>query len=209
MLAGALLAAAAPLSVLAQGTADAALLEQLKAVEADPARLDAALRQGAKLSAFCANCHGSNGNSTHDETPNLAGQNTHYLLVQMQKFATGQRRYEFMQGLINAMSASERISMVLFYARQPVTTRQPKDAALVKKGKDYYMRVCMRCHGADGKGSQTYARLAGQQTPYVTLALTRYRDRTGERIDPLMADSTKLLTDQDIQAVAAYVSSMR
>lgn len=208
---GALLTAMLPLSVLAQngGAADVPLLAQLKAIEANPELSAAALKQGGKLATFCANCHGDNGNSTHDDTPNLAGQNTRYLLVQMQKFADGRRRYQFMEGLIKAMSAEERMNIVMYYARQPVTTHAPSDAALVAAGKAYYNRVCFRCHGLDGKGSETYARLAGQQMPYVILTLTRYRNRTGERIDPLMAENTRLMTDQEIRAVAAYVSSMR
>jgi cytochrome c553 len=211
---GVLLMALLPLSVLAQdgsdtGAVDVPLLKRLRAIEVNPALAADAYKQGQGLATFCANCHGLNGNSTNDDTPNLAGQNPRYLLVQMQKFFDGRRRYQFMEGLIKAMSDEERMSVVMYFARQPVVTRPPTDAALVAAGKNYYNRICFRCHGADGKGSDTYARLAGQQMPYITLTLTRYRNRTGERIDPLMAENTRLMTDQQIRAVAAYVSSMR
>ncbi|MDR0276122.1 MAG: c-type cytochrome [Burkholderiaceae bacterium] len=189
---------------------DTPLIRQLRNAQADYALNQAAVRQGAKLATFCANCHGDNGNSTHPDTPNLAGQNPIYLLGQTLKFADGRRRYEWMEGLIKAMKPQEIIASAMFYARQPVTTKiSPAGAALVAQGKVYYEKVCFRCHGPDGRGSETYARLAGQQESYVTLTLHRYRDGTGERTAPEMTTSTKLMNDEDIRAVAAYIASMK
>jgi len=188
---------------------DAAMLAQLDKVRADPARYAAALKQGAKLATFCANCHGENGNSTYPDTPNLASQNEHYLLEQMLKFADGRRRNEFKERLIRVMTESERISMTLYYARQPVTTKvAPANRPLLAQGKTYYEKACFPCHGADGHGSETYARLAGQQESYVTLALRRYRDGSDVRMDPRMTASTKLMDETTIRAVAAYVAAM-
>ena len=187
----------------------ASMLERLQSVEADSTLGAAALKQGAKMAGLCANCHGANGYSTQADTPNLAGQNPRYLLGQMEKFADGRRRYEFMEGLIKAMTPQERVSVVLFYSRQKVAPRTTGDAALRAKGKAYFEQVCFRCHGADGHGSEDYARLAGQQPPYMELALKRYRNNTdGVRNDPNMADTTRMMADDDIRAVAAYVASL-
>jgi len=187
----------------------ASMLEQMQRIEADPALSAAAIKQGAKVAALCANCHGANGYSTLPDTPNLAGQDPHYLLGQMEKFIDGRRRYEFMEGMIKAMSPQERMSVMLFYSRQPVSPRATGDAALRARGKAYFEKVCFRCHGTDGHGNQNYARLAGQQPPYMELALKRYRDNTdGRRNDPLMAGVTRLMVDADIHAVAAYVASL-
>jgi len=171
---------------------------------------EAALRAGTKAAAVCANCHGANGNSTYPETPNLAGQNPGYLLAQMEKFIDGRRRYEFMEGLIKAMTPQERLGASLFYSRQTVAPRAVEDANLRAKGKAYYEKVCFRCHGPDGRGSQEYARLAGQQPSYVLAAVRRYRENSPDaaRRDPLMAAATKLMTEDDIRAVVAYVSTM-
>ncbi|MDR0276121.1 MAG: c-type cytochrome [Burkholderiaceae bacterium] len=216
---GVLLCVLAALPVLAQTAGerssaaetamDAAMLVQLDKVRADPSLNATAMKRGAKLADFCANCHGANGNSTYPDTPNLASQNVHYLLVQMLKFADGRRRKEFKERLIRAMSESERISMALYYARQPITTQvTPANRPLLAQGKLYYEKVCFRCHGADGNGTETYARLAGQQESYVTLTLHRYREDTGERMSPEMASSAKLMDDATIRAVAAYIASM-
>ena len=40
------------------------------------------------------------------------------------------------------------------------------------------------------------------------MTLRRYRGATGERTDPLMAANTRLMADADIDAAAAYVSSL-
>ena len=188
---------------------DAAAIAQLDKVRADPALYAAALKQGGKLADFCANCHGKNGNSTYPDTPNLASQNEHYLIEQMLKFADGRRRYEFKERLIRVMTESERISMALYYARQPVTTKvTPANRPLIAQGKVYYQKACFPCHGANGHGTETYARLAGQQESYVTLTLHRYRDGSAVRMDPRMTASTKLMDEATIRAVAAYVATM-
>jgi len=194
----------------ANANKDALLLQQLRSVQANPALEQAAIKQGAKLAGFCANCHGPNGNSVHPDTPNLAGQHPVYLLGQTVKFADGRRRYEWMEGLIKAMKPDEIVAATLFYASQPVIPKQsPTDPALLAQGKAYYEKVCFRCHGADARGTETYARLAGQQESYVTLTLRRYRDGTGERTAPEMTSSTKMMDDATIRAVAAYVASMK
>jgi cytochrome c553 len=41
------------------------------------------------------------------------------------------------------------------------------------------------------------------------MTLKRYRDGSSVRKDPLMAANTKTMTDADIDAVVAYVSSMK
>jgi len=186
------------------------LIQQLRNVQANPALEQAAVKRGAKLAAFCANCHGTNGNSTHPDTPNLAGQHPVYLLGQTLKFADGRRRYEWMEGLIKAMKPDELVAVALFYARQPVTTRVSRASdALLAQGKAYFEKVCFRCHGADGRGTETYARLAGQQESYVALTLRRYRNGDGTRTAPEMTTSTKMMDDHTIRAVAAYVASLK
>ena len=187
--------------------ADAAA--RLAEAQADPKLADSLLRSGRKLASFCANCHGDSGNSVNPEVPNLASQNTAYLLEQMRLFSTGVRRNEFMEGLIRAMNAEERAGIVLFYAGQRVQARAAAEAVLTAQGADLFQRICVRCHGAQGLGNEKIPRLAGQQPEYLRLTLKRYRSGTGPRRDPLMAANARLLTDADIDGLVAYVSTMR
>jgi cytochrome c553 len=188
---------------------DVDLNARLKEVEANPRLLESATKTGAKVAAFCANCHGEGGNSPNPDTPNLAGQNTAYLLEQVRQFAEGKRKNLFMEGMIRALSTEEKIGVALHYAHQEVAFKPPANAALAAKGQDYYNKICFRCHGDQGRGSDKIARIAGQQPGYLSLTLKRYRDGSAVRSDPLMAANTKTMTDADIAAVVAYVSSMK
>ena len=185
------------------------LAAKLREVEASPALLDAARKSGAKVAQFCANCHGDGGNSNNTDTPNLAGQNSAYLLEQVRRFSDGRRKNEFMEGMIKALKADEKIGITVYCASRNVLVRPVTNAALVAQGKEYYTKVCIKCHGDKGLGSDKFARIAGQQTGYLTKTLQRYRGVSKERIEPLMWQATMTMKDSDIDAVVAYVSSMQ
>lgn len=163
---------------------------------------------GRKVAAVCVNCHGDQNSQAILEVPYLDGQNPAYLVEQIRQFSQGQRKNAFMEGILKAMSRDEMVGMVLFYAQQKLPARQPTDTALHSKGKAYYERVCINCHAADGHGNERLPRIAGQHAGYVDLTLKRYRDGSSVRYDPNMAFVTKHMTDQDIQAIAAYLATM-
>ena len=171
--------------------------------------MEVAAEAGKKASFFCANCHGADGNSSMGEVPNLAGQNPAFLLEQIRKFGSGQRKNEFMQRLIKVLSDDDRVNIALYYARQNVKAQPPGDPALMSKGYEQFSKNCFRCHGEQGRGNEKIARIAGQQPTYLVLTITRYRDHTGERNDPLMATNTAMLKDPDIRALAEYVSRLK
>ncbi len=185
------------------------LEERLVSVMQDPVAIQASIKAGKKVTLFCANCHGDGGNSSKSDIPNLAGQNPAFLLEQVKKFSDGRRRNDFMQGMIKAMSDEEKVSAVVFFTSQEVKPHASSNPALASHGKELFFKICQRCHGEQGRGNEKIARIAGQQPEYLTLSLKRYRDGTGERIDPLMASNTKNLTDADINALVAFVSGMK
>lgn len=186
----------------------AALEERLANVMRDRKATDVAIQAARTVTAFCANCHGERGNSGLPEVPNLAGQNPSYLLEQIHKFGDGRRRNEFMQGLIKALSDDDKINVSIYYASMKAKSLPATNKALANQGQVLFFKVCQRCHGETGRGNNKIARLAGQKYEYVSKSLKRYRDGTGERLDPLMAVNAKLLTNNDITALAAYISSM-
>lgn len=185
------------------------LPQRLAEVQADPQRLEAAVKLGQKVAAVCANCHGNGGVSSKMDVPNLAGQNTSYLLDQLRLFASGQRKFEFMEGMIKAMNADEKVGAVLFYASQAVPARPATDARLAQRGRDIFSGNCFRCHGNDAHGNAQFARLAGQQQEYLRKTLTHYRDKDPSRPNPLMRANAQMLSDDDINALAVYLNSMR
>ena len=68
-------------------------------------------------------------------------------------------------------------------------------------------KVCAACHGANGiSTSDQFPILAGQYPDYIVQALHEYKD--GQRKNPIMAGMAKPLSNQDIQDLAAYFSSL-
>lgn len=187
--------------------AQPALQDRVKVVQADPVALKAAVDAGKKATFFCANCHGEDGVSKTADVPNLAGQNPAYLLEQIRKFATGERKDAFMQGLIKVLKDEERLQVALYYANATVRPTSA-DAAQVAKGKVLFSKLCVRCHGEQARGNEVYPRLAGQKQPYLQSSITRYRDNTGIRINQLMTIATAPLKNEDISAVANYLTQL-
>lgn len=187
--------------------ASAQSVDKLRSMLSDPASRATAIESGKRTASFCANCHGADGNSRQGEVPNLAGQNPVYLLNQVHKFYTGERRDQWMEPAIRLLSDTERLNIVAYFSSVPVSpasSAPPNEA-----GRELYQRVCVRCHGPQARGGERFPRLAGQQHDYLVRSLTRYRDRTGTRIEPEMLAMTAALKDSDIKAVAEYLSSLR
>lgn len=185
----------------------AVLQEKLKAIAADPVALRAAIDAGKKVTFFCANCHGEDGISKTPEVPNLAGQNPAYLLEQIRKFGAGERKDPFMQGLIKVLKDEERLQVAAFYSSNPVPPSKA-DAAKVAQGKELFTKLCVRCHGEQARGNELFPRLAGQKVPYLQTSITRYRDGTGIRNNQLMSIATAPLKNEDIVAIANYLTQM-
>ncbi|MBL0428546.1 c-type cytochrome [Ramlibacter alkalitolerans] len=184
--------------------------DKLAAARADAKAHDQAYKQGAKLATFCANCHGASGQSVRPDVPNLAGQNTVYVLNQLNKFHDGRRKGAFfMEGVVKAMSNDERFAVAVYYTSQPIPKPQGvSDPAQAAQGKALYENICRKCHGDNGAGSEKSSRLAGQQSAYLDTSIRRYRDND-LRTDEKMFKSTKGLTDADIKALVAYIATLR
>jgi cytochrome c553 len=68
--------------------------------------------------------------------------------------------------------------------------------------------TCVACHGVDGiSPNPTWPNLAGQKEQYLIIQLTALRD--GERRNELMTPIAMNLSDENIEDLAAYYSSLR
>lgn len=181
--------------------------ERLKSVLADSNARNSAIEAGRKASSFCANCHGADGNSKLSEVPNLAAQNPIYLLNQVNKFYTGERKDQWMEPAIRLLNENERLNMVAYFSSQRVVPAS--SGPTNETGRELFHKVCSRCHGEQALGGERFPRLAGQQRTYLITSLTRYRDRTGNRMEPEMLAMTASLKDTDIRALAEYLSALR
>jgi len=82
------------------------------------------------------------------------------------------------------------------------------DAVQVAKGKELFTKLCVRCHGEQGRGNETIARLAGQKLPYLQTTIMRYRDKTGVRNNQLMSIATAGLKNEDVVAISNYLTQL-
>lgn len=67
--------------------------------------------------------------------------------------------------------------------------------------------TCVACHGAEGiSPNPLWPNLAGQKDQYLIAQMKAFRD--GERVNAMMSPMMKALSDQDIEDLAAYYSSL-
>jgi cytochrome c553 len=98
------------------------------------------------------------------------------------------------------------ITLLSFGAILALSASQALAAGDIARGKNK-VATCVACHGQDGNSvDPQYPRLAGQYAAYLARALHEYRD--GDRDNAIMKGFAATLSDQDIDDVAAYFSSM-
>jgi cytochrome c553 len=67
--------------------------------------------------------------------------------------------------------------------------------------------TCAGCHGPAGvSANPLWPNLAGQHAAYLAKQIKAFRE--GTRSDPMMSPMAKPLSDQDIEDLAAYYSSL-
>ena len=68
--------------------------------------------------------------------------------------------------------------------------------------------ICAACHGPDGISlNDLWPNLRGQKEGYLKKQIKAFRE--GTRVDPTMAPMVKPLTDDDVDNLAAYFSSLK
>ena len=69
--------------------------------------------------------------------------------------------------------------------------------------------ACVTCHGADLHGQQHIPRLAGQRTDYVRAQLVGFKAGTRFDMDGNMTSAAQPLAPADIDALAAWLATLR
>lgn len=184
------------------------LLARINKIVKDPAKKAKAIRLGKDRALLCSKCHGKDGNSNNPGIPRLAGQNVLYLLDQIEKFASGERKQFVMNQLAKTFTDRDKTILAIYYSNSKV---KPAKGNPVKalKGKQYYNNVCINCHGADGKGKKGYARIAGQRPDYIIKTLKHFREKSPNRKSQKMEQFAGALSDEMIENLAAYIANLR
>ena len=199
--------------VLLCATAQAAeMMDRLVALEKDPAAREQAYAAAQERILLCSKCHGEDGNSKRDYIPNLAGQNPQYLFDAFEKYVDGRRTDFVMNQAAKLLTLNERVNIAYYFSQQNVRLRPEAgapDMALAERGAQRFAEVCVTCHGAEALGHDGFPRIAGQPRRYLTQALQRYRDKDPSRANSPMLGVAALLGDDDINALAVYLSGLQ
>jgi len=172
-------------------------------------------------SQICVSCHGPSGNSISPAFPKLAGQRAEYLENQLKAFRDHTRAdpmaQAFMWGMSSQLSDSAIKSLAAFYSKQPTSSGKASDPKLVDKGRVIYEKgvgtegpqACATCHGPDAKGNAIFPKLAGQHAEYLVKQMVLFKSSLREGSNaPLMHQITTDITFDQMEAVAAYLSSL-
>ena len=181
-------------------------------------------KAGKAKSELCQGCHGEKGMSVDPTTfPNLAGQYAGYIFKQVQDFQLGNRNDDTMSAMAATVTSLQDLKdIAVYYSVQPIMKgKAPSNKSLAEKGKQIFLNGdpkagvygCVNCHGKNGKGksksNSLFPVIGGQNKPYIIKQLTNLKAGTRTN-DPagMMQDIAKKLSDEQIKAVAEYISSL-
>ena len=182
---------------------------------------------GKALFPVCTACHGPQGNGNQAmNAPKLAGQESWYIIKQMQLFQNDARGTApgDMHGMQMAamakgpqLKSEEALANLAAYIgtfpdEPPLTTVQGD----IENGKTLYA-VCAACHGQKAEGLEAMAgpRLAGQNDWYMVAQIKKFQkrqrgyhnmDHGGRQMQPMVM---MLTDDKSINDVVAYINSLK
>jgi len=174
------------------------------------APLSFAQDMSAKL-AVCAACHGPDGNATMAGTPSLAGQPKVFLENNLIMIREGIRDIPVMKGQLDGLSDPQIIALAKFYSAQTLKPVPGKrDDALYERGQFLSKQaLCGTCHLPDYVGREQMPRLAGQREDYLLHTMRQFRNNQAIGRDTIMAASLYGMNDDDLKAIAQYLSQLK
>ena len=159
---------------------------------------------GEQKAANCMGCHGPKGKSSSAQWPNLAAQQSAYIVNQLNAFKTGTRNNSMMQSMAANLSDDDMANLAAYYSSQPPISAGG-DPTLAKSGQTK-ASMCLGCHGSSAEGNGQFPRLAGQHPDYLAKQLSNFKE--GVRKSGHMQAIAGTLSEDDMKALAAYFGSL-
>ena len=169
-----------------------------------------------RIASQCGACHGPKGQAASPIFPSLAGQNREYLAKQLHDFKAGRRKSETMGPQVAELPDEEIATLAAWFSAQPAKQHRVSDEDLLAVGRYIYRKgnswsgvpACADCHGADGHGTTSLPRLAGQNSRYLLTQLKDFNQRMRTNDNAVMHLVASRLTEMEAKAVADYLSQM-
>lgn len=165
----------------------------------------------------CASCHGDDGNSQVSSFPKLAGQQSAYLLRELQDYRSGARANEVMTAIVAGLSDDDMAHLATYYAKQEPAPGQVSRPELLAAGKKFYLEgnsdsgvpSCDGCHEENGEGSKRFPRVAGQHAEYTLEQIRQYASGKRSNGVKVMRTIAQRMTEAEALAVVEYMSSLK
>lgn len=150
--------------------------------------------------AHCASCHGEDGRGKPGEAPEIQ----HPVVDQAAWIVRHGRSHDSyateMPAFDEHLVSNEQLTQILAYLESfPVPTT----------GKALFLDYCANCHGADAAGGTTGQRLTSDSSQFTAAVRQGYdRENLGSRSTYMPRWSAAQLSDQQIEAIAEYVTTI-
>ena len=181
--------------------------------------------QSGGVQMKCMACHGLQGHGS-GLVPRLAGMPYEYLATQLVNYANGTRANPIMVSIATQLTPDEAADVIAYYASLELPDTEPDadldwDKAragevLVYAGRQMAedggqeVTACIMCHNPVGKLDERPIAppLEGQPAEYIEAQLTAWKnDMRGGGPFNVMSRIAKALTEEEVDAVAAYYAS--
>ncbi len=165
---------------------------------------------GRAKAEICVACHGPAGNSTQPAYPSLAGQPKQFIVSALYQFREGKRVNALMSPMAASLSNADLNDLAAYFSAQKMAPpAKPASPATIAAGeKIAQANNCTACHSPQLTGQQHIPRLAGQHRDYLAAQLAAFRAATRGEMDGMMTSVAQVLTPQDIDALADYLSGL-
>jgi len=160
---------------------------------------------------ICGACHGADGNSKIAGTPSLAGQPKTFIENQLVMIREGMRNIPAMTGQLDGISDAEITAIAKFYSSSPAISQAgTKNTALFEKGQTISKEaLCGTCHLPNYVGRDQMPRIAAQREDYLLYSMKQFRSNQAIGRDTIMAASLYGMSDDDLKAIAHYLSQLK
>ena len=164
----------------------------------------------AKL-AVCGACHGADGNSTMAGIPSLASQPKIFLENNLIMIREGIRDIPVMKGQLDGLNDAAIVAIAKFYTNSPAISQAgSRNDALFEKGQVISKEaLCGTCHLPNYVGRDQMPRIAAQREDYLLYSMRQFRSNQAVGRDTIMAASLYGMTDDDLKAIAHYLSQLQ
>lgn len=161
--------------------------------------------------AMCGGCHGEDGVPQEKTTPIIWGQYQGYLYLQLRDYKRGDRKNEVMQSVVDVLQRDDLLAIAKYFSEKkwPYVAQPAAPGDVAAKASRVNGSIgCTGCHQASYLGEGTQPRLAGQLKEYMLQTMLDFRSQARGN-NPGMSDLMKAASEDDLRAMADYLSGIR